>query len=145
MALPAQASGLDDLFDFYLRGYRSAWRPFPDSVELVRQVRASGFRVGLLTNGSEAQQLDKLKETGLLDWFDAVCISEKLGVQKPDPAAFHALAAGLGIDAAECLFVGDNLEHDIGGARGVGMTAVHVDRYGAHRGGIADVVMALLR
>ncbi|MBF4636017.1 HAD family hydrolase [Agreia pratensis] len=141
---PTEAADLDALFALYLRGYRAAWRSFEDSVELVQRVKATGRRVGLLTNGAEEQQLDKLRVTGLLEVFDHVCISESIGVQKPDPAAFRLLSAGLSVAPQECLFVGDNPLHDIDGARAVGMSALLVDRYGAHREGIEEAVMAQL-
>jgi len=141
---PSEVAELDALFERYLAGYRAAWRAFPDSVELVRRVKATGRRVGLLTNGAEEQQLDKLRLTGLLEVFDHICISERIGVQKPDPQAFRLLAAGLGVGPGECLFVGDNPLHDIDGARAVGMTALLVDRYGLHRTGVAEAVMASL-
>jgi putative hydrolase of the HAD superfamily len=144
LTAPADAAKLDALFEGYLSGYRTAWRAFSDSVELVTRVKATGRRVGLLTNGSERQQLDKLRVTGLLEVFDHVCISESIGVQKPDPEAFRLLATGLGVEPEECLFVGDNPLHDIEGARAVGMDALLVDRYGAHREGIEDAVMKQL-
>jgi putative hydrolase of the HAD superfamily len=141
---PSGATELDGLFELYLQGYRAAWRAFADSVELLRRVRSTGRPVGLLTNGAQEQQLDKLRFTGLLEHFDVVCISESIGVQKPDPEAFRRLAERLGVEPEECLFVGDNPLHDIEGARAVGMTALLVDRYGAHGSGIADDVMERL-
>lgn len=126
--LPADDAGLDALFDDYLAGYRHAWRVFPDVAPLLRTLRERGYRIGLLTNGSEAQQLEKLARTGLEAAFDAVCISEQIGVQKPDPRAFTLLAERLGVDPQACVFVGDDLEKDVQGARRAGMRAVLVDR-----------------
>ena len=141
---PIEETELDALFDEYLHAYREAWRIFPDSLETLHGLRSRGYRVGLLTNGTQAQQLDKLQQTGIAEAFDVICTSERIGVQKPDPQAFRLLAAGLGVDPGECLFVGDNPLHDIGGARAVGMTALLVDRYGLHRTGVAEAVMASL-
>lgn len=128
VALPADEAGLDALFDDYLAAYRDAWCVFPDVAPLLRSLRERGYRIGLLTNGSEAQQLDKLARTGLDEAFDAVCVSERIGVQKPDPRAFTILAERLGVDPAACLFVGDDPERDVAGARRAGMRAVLVDR-----------------
>lgn len=128
VTLPADDAGLDALFDDYLAGYRHAWRVFPDVVPLLRTLRERGYRIGLLTNSSEAQQLEKLARTGLDAAFDAVCISEQIGVQKPDPRAFTLLAERLGVDPQACVFVGDDPEKDVQGARRAGMRAVLVDR-----------------
>lgn len=129
LAIPPHEVGLDALFNDYLRAYREAWRPFPDSLTLLQELRACGYRLGLLTNGIEAQQLDKLRRTGLAGAFDVVCTSEHIGFQKPDAQAFQTLASELGIEPSRCVFVGDNARHDIAGARSAGMRGVLVDRY----------------
>lgn len=140
--VPDDDGTLDALFDEYLRAYRASWRLFPESASLLRDLRSQGYRVGLLTNGSEEQQLDKLDHTGLGSAFDAVCISERIGFQKPDPRAFETLAASLGVDVAECLFVGDDPERDIRGARSVGMRALQVDHSADAPPGFTAIVMA---
>lgn len=98
----------------------------------------------MLTNGTQEQQLDKLRIIGLYDLVDVVCTSERIGFQKPGPLAFVALARELDLNPAECLFVGDNPEHDVAGARRTGMRAVLVDRYGKHALGIAAELQAAL-
>ncbi len=45
---------------------------------------------------------------------------------KPERAFFAELCRRLGVDAARCVLIGDNLESDIAGARGVGMDTVLV-------------------
>lgn len=145
VTLPTDDAGLDALFDGYLQAYRRSWRAFPDSRDLIDTLRASGYRVGLLTNGKQAQQLDKLHRTDLFGGFDVVCISEHLGVQKPDPQAFIALATQLSVAPEAVLFVGDHQAHDVDGARSAGMRGLLVDRSATHTAGIADVVRGALR
>ena len=53
------------------------------------------------------------------------------GFFKPDPRPFRRLLELLEAEASEALFVGDSLEHDIAGARGVGMRTVWVRPDGA--------------
>ncbi|MGO1183887.1 MAG: HAD family hydrolase [Micrococcaceae bacterium] len=141
---PHEPSDLDDLFDVYLRAYREAWRPFADSVSLVRDLRFRGYRVGILTNGTEEQQTDKLNMIGLDEHIDVVCTSERIGVQKPQPQAFSILASELGVATDECLFVGDSAEQDVSGAMASGMNALLIDRYGAHVDGIASTLMGAI-
>lgn len=133
-------NGLDSLFDEYLAAARSAWQPFPDSAEVLVDLRRRGFTLGVLTNGAEVQQIDKLKTTGLYDLVDVVCISEALGVQKPDPLAFRTLTERLGVLPAECLFVGDHPEHDVAGARAAGMEAVLIERLADDWAGLAATI-----
>jgi putative hydrolase of the HAD superfamily len=89
--------------------------------------------VGVLTNGSQKQQLDKLASIGLDRYIAVVCTSERIGFAKPDPRAFHALANGLGVEPADLVFLGDNPEHDIAGARAAGIRAGLVQRGTSHQ------------
>jgi putative hydrolase of the HAD superfamily len=73
-----------------------------------------------------------------------VCTSEQIGAQKPDPYAFVEFAKRLEILPSACLFVGDSAEQDIAGARGAGMRALLINRYGNHAEGIASAVQAEL-
>ncbi|MDT0234939.1 HAD family hydrolase [Curtobacterium sp. BRB10] len=140
--VPGDDAALDAVFDDYLRSYREAWRLFPESLPLLHELREHGHRLGLLTNGTESQQLDKLARTGLADAFDVVCISERIGFQKPDVRAFHTLAAQLGLDPTDCLFVGDDPERDVAGARAAGMRAVLVDQAQPETPGLRAVVLS---
>ena len=47
---------------------------------------------------------------------------------KPHPSIFESAMALLGVTAAESVMVGDNLSHDIEGARRVGMHGILVQR-----------------
>lgn len=119
---------LDALFGRYLRAYRAAWRPFDDAMPLLAQLQAQGTRVGVLTNGNHAQQVDKLHSVGLMPFIDVVCTSEELGVAKPNRRAFEELAARLGMPVGSVVFIGDDRAHDVDGARSAGMAAGLVDR-----------------
>lgn len=140
ISAPEHPAELDRLFEDYLVAYRNAWTAFPDSVSVLSSLRLRGYRLGILTNGSQEQQLDKLRAIGLLELVDVVCTSELIGFQKPDRRAFEILAARLGVEPADCIFIGDNPEHDVAGARLAGMQAALVDR---HQAGAAALQAAL--
>lgn len=143
LPVPDADSNLDLLFEKYLNAYRSAWRPFPDSAATLNELRHAGMRIGVLTNGNEDQQVDKLRSIGLYDLLDVVCVSESLGMHKPDRRAFEVLSDRLGVMPKECVFVGDNPEQDVAGALSAGMQALLVDRYGLDRAGIITKVRAV--
>lgn len=69
-----------------------------------------------------------LRETGLLDRFDAVVVSETLGIRKPRREIFDAVAQALGLAPAEILHVGDRLEADVAGAAAAGMQTAWLTR-----------------
>ncbi len=122
---------LDLLFETeYLPAYERAWAAFPDARPAVDELRRSGVALAVLTNGSEQQQRAKLRATGLLDRVGPVFTAEALGVRKPDPRAFLTVCERLSVDPRRTLYVGDEHEVDVLGARGAGLQAVLLDRDG---------------
>jgi putative hydrolase of the HAD superfamily len=142
--VPAGDADVDELFGRYLQAYESSWQAFPDALPLLRSLRAASHRVGLLTNGTETQQLAKLRHTGLLDEFDVVCTSERIGFSKPDARAFAALTSELGVEPAACLFVGDDPAKDADGARAAGMQALLVDDHRRRGLPIGELVASVI-
>jgi putative hydrolase of the HAD superfamily len=107
----------------------------PDAavVETLANLQSLGLPMAVLSNGSSAFQRAKLRACGAAPFFakDQVLISGALGFAKPDPRAFAALAARLGVTAGEVLFIGNDPERDIAGALRAGMQAclVRVDEF----------------
>jgi putative hydrolase of the HAD superfamily len=56
--------------------------------------------------------------------FDAVVISDRVGLRKPDPAIYQLTAYQLGIPAHECVFV-DDTAANLPAAQSLGMATVH--------------------
>jgi putative hydrolase of the HAD superfamily len=98
------------------------WRIDEAVMELVAEARRS-VPVALLSNAS-SRLVDDLRRSGILDRFDAVVGSADVGVCKPEPAAFRAVAERLGVGPEDCLFVDDTSEN-LAGAEAVGMQTVH--------------------
>ena len=95
-----------------------------DSLSTLESLRASGKKLGIITNGPTRWQSRKIECMGIASLFDAVLISETEGIQKPDPRIFTRALEGCGVLASESIFVGDHPEIDIGGAKGAGLTPV---------------------
>jgi putative hydrolase of the HAD superfamily len=94
-----------------------------DLLDLIRDLRAEGHKVGLMSNNS-LHLLTLMEEHRLDGLFDGVVISAQIGVMKPSPEAFHAILDKLGVSASDAVFVDDFLRN-VEGARVVGMHAVH--------------------
>ena len=54
--------------------------------------------------------------------------SDSLGVEKPDPAFFAAIAAALGVPPHAVAYVGDRVDNDVRPAAAAGMHAVFLRR-----------------
>jgi putative hydrolase of the HAD superfamily len=116
-----------ELFEQF--AHAGAWQVYPDVEETLREARARGLHVGLISNWDERLR-PLLGEIGLAQWFDSMTISCEVGAEKPAAAIFQAALCAAGVAAGEVLHVGDNLEEDVRGAEAIGMRVVLVDRSG---------------
>ena len=111
------------------RSYRDvindALTPVRGVPELLADLRER-YAVGLLTDGPSRAQRSKLERLGWTELFDAVVVTGELPAGKPDPRAFGALTEALGVPPEETVYVGDNVDADIRGAKRAGMVAVQV-------------------
>jgi putative hydrolase of the HAD superfamily len=77
-------------------------------LELVDQLRSSGYKVGLLSNLATGTEWDlDLHAQGVDSHFDAVVLSGDVGYAKPHPRCFEALVERLGVDISELVFIDD--------------------------------------
>jgi putative hydrolase of the HAD superfamily len=118
------------------------WRALPTARAVLDLVRARGLPTGVLSNWQSALE-QVLAGTGLRDLLDAVVVSAVLGVAKPEPAAFAALADALGVPVGALVYVGDDAEGDAVGVLRSGGRAVLIDRAATSEERIAAVEMAL--
>jgi HAD superfamily hydrolase (TIGR01549 family) len=97
---------------------------------LVHELKARGYRLGLVADGEVRDARKVLAQHGLDRLFDAIVISEAVGTHKPDPRMFRRALVELGLSeegAARTVMVGNRLERDVKGARELGMIAVWID------------------
>ena len=91
---------------------------------------SSTCRVGVITNGAKGRQMGKLRLLHAWKWIepDAVFISDKLGMAKPDPAIFRYACKSTGTRPERCLYIGDSYDNDVVGAVSAGMPVVWLNR-----------------
>jgi putative hydrolase of the HAD superfamily len=104
--------------------YFEALHPNPPMIELMRELKASGKRMAMLTNN--VREWEPVWRTMLPvdEIFETVVDSGFVGVRKPEAPIYEMTLERLGLPAAACLFV-DDLLPNIEGARAAGMNAVH--------------------
>jgi HAD superfamily hydrolase (TIGR01549 family) len=101
-------------------------RLFDGTRELLFDLRAAGYGLGLLTNGLSDGQWEKIRSLHIEHHFDAVVVAGDVDVYKPDPRAFAVLLDHLGARAPRALFVGDSYEMDVLGAHAAGLATAWV-------------------
>lgn len=92
--------------------------------QTLRSLREAGVRLGVVTNGADAQQRAKLAQLELDTALDCIVTSEEAGASKPDARIFEAALDALSLSPGQCAFVGDHPERDVAGARALGMRAI---------------------
>lgn len=97
-----------------------------DDIEEVLETLRTRYSVGLLTDGPGETQRDKLRRLGWTNSFDAVVVTGPIEAPKPDRRGFDAIAAELGVDPADAVYVGDDPERDIAGATAAEFDTVQV-------------------
>ena len=101
--------------------------PVPGALETISELRARGFRIGLITVCTD--DVPALwPETAFHGLFDAEVFSCSVGLRKPDPRIYLLACDQLGVVPGEALFVGDGANDELAGAERVGMTAVLFER-----------------
>ena len=120
---------LDSRFEVYLTHYEKNWTLFEDVLPFLN--RARHCRLGIVTNGESKQQRDKLRLTGILNFFHAVIISSEVGSAKPEAKIFLEASRVLGVSPNDCIFIGDRIDLDIEGSRAIGMNAIWLNRSGS--------------
>ena len=104
---------------------------FPESISTIETLRARGHRLAMITNGGAEGQRAKIVRFDLAKHFDYILVEGEFGHGKPDERVYRHALAQLGVDGADAMMVGDDLERDVAGPQKAGMRGVWIDRAGA--------------
>lgn len=102
------------------------WKLAPGCRSVLSNLRRMGKGLGIISN-FDSRLRPVLQALGILDRFQAICISSELEAAKPAAQIFHEAVRRMGGQAVHCLHVGDRLQDDYEGARRAGLLAVLYD------------------
>ena len=102
---------------------------FPDAVRLLRKLEPTRLKIGVLTDLATGMPDEMAIRcvSALNSRIDSLLTSYGVGYRKPNPLGYRSLAAKLGVDAEDCVYIGDE-DKDIAGANSAGMVSVLIDR-----------------
>lgn len=110
-----------ELYDHFARA--AAWRASEGAVEVLSALRARGFATGVVSN-FDRRLPAILAGLGLAPLLDVVVLPSDAGAAKPSPRIFHFALERIGVPAEHALYVGDDAEHDVEGARRAGLESI---------------------
>ena len=99
----------------------------PEMVEALRRCRKAGLKTACLTNNFVALPTEERSSDHgeVLDLFDVIVESSRVGVRKPDPRFYEMACELLEIEPSEAVFL-DDLGINLKPARAMGMTTIKV-------------------
>lgn len=108
--------------EYYLNLLGEGGNTLEGAVETVRELKAMGKELHIVTNGVAATQAKRLKRSGLMPYITEVFVSETIGFQKPRKEYFDYVLDNITEkDKEKILVVGDSLSSDIKGAMNAGL------------------------
>ncbi|MBN2032428.1 MAG: HAD family hydrolase [Deltaproteobacteria bacterium] len=122
--VPPDDSRIALAVDAYFSAFMDHCRLIPDTLEMLTSLQSS-YHLGLLSNfthGPAARKL--LSRVGLDVFFGVVIISGEVGYRKPHRFPFMKLVDRLGLPSHQVVYVGDDPEPDIFGAKQAGLQPV---------------------
>ena len=115
-----------------VENYFNPWKLviFPDTKMVLERLKED-FKISLVSNFTDSAFLRRsLSKVGIEKFFDHIIDSDAVGWRKPHPNIFKHFLRVSGVKAEEAIFIGDDLETDIKGAKDSGIRAVLLSRAG---------------
>ena len=124
----------------YWKTYAGASPLFYDTISTIQRLKKAGFRLGMVSDsdGTPGMKIKRIRQQPFLKSLEAIVVAgEDTQSVKPSRRPFTLIAERLGLRPKNCVYIGDNPNTDIEGAKGVGMMMILVKRRGP-KGGHPD-------
>jgi len=99
----------------------------PECFSILLYLKSKDYKIGLITNGKELKQWEKLVRLGLYPFFDDVVTSESVGVEKPNPEIYKIAMDRLDVTAGTSVMIGNSFDTDIMGAYNAGIQSMIIN------------------
>jgi haloacid dehalogenase superfamily, subfamily IA, variant 3 with third motif having DD or ED len=104
--------------------YFDALHPNEPMIDLMREAKEGGHRMGMLTNNVREWEPLWRSMLPVDEIFEVVVDSGFVGYRKPDREIYEITLERMGVSSEECLFI-DDIDVNCDAARELGMSAVH--------------------
>lgn len=113
----------------YVFDYELNLTSFPHVLSTLQYLYKKKYRLGIISNGSNSQQIKKLKKIKAYDLLEKklIIISEKIGYAKPDIRIFSHAQKTSGTNPTQIAFFGDDINNDILPAKNLHWQALLID------------------
>ncbi|MFO7949558.1 MAG: HAD family hydrolase [Candidatus Fermentibacteraceae bacterium] len=94
------------------------------ALETLRKLKETGISIGLVSNGPGEVQRPRIRESGIIEYLDAIVLSCEAGMAKPDPEILGLAMRLLEASPQTTLFAGDSTSSDLPAAEAAGVDFV---------------------
>jgi putative hydrolase of the HAD superfamily len=122
--VPPDDPRIDKAVEKYFSAFLDYCRLLPGTLDMLETIRHH-FPLGLLSNFTHPPAVTEIIDhLGLTPFFNVILISGDLGYRKPHPLVFRQLVKDLGVEKGRIMYVGDDPEADVAGARQAGLQPI---------------------
>ena len=103
----------------------------PDVIEALRRIKKAGYKTGCITNNvpanmSGSKEGRALYAREIMEMFDHLIESSKIGIRKPNHRIYEMMCETLGVDPQACIYL-DDLGMNLKPAKAMGMATIKVE------------------
>jgi putative hydrolase of the HAD superfamily len=107
---------------------RERFQLFPDSLPVLEDMRKSKYPLAVVSDAQKVFCPEEGEILGIRQFFRVFILSTDFGFRKPDSRLFTIACTLLGMPPADVVYIGNDPEADVKGAKQVGMQAILLDR-----------------
>ena len=103
---------------------------YEDAKFILNELSEKSLKLGVITDGYQVTQRNKLLSLGIDAYFDAIIVTDELGREfwKPHARPYELIKEQLGVEFNEMIYIGDNVSKDFVTAKKLGMKTIHIKR-----------------
>jgi putative hydrolase of the HAD superfamily len=105
---------------------------YEDALPVLTDLKQRWLVTGLISN-IEKSMNETIQKLGIAAKLDIIVTSLDAGAAKPDPAIFQYALKKVNVLPSESIYVGDQYQVDMAGAKAAGMQGILLDRVGYYR------------
>jgi len=104
---------IDELAHFWFSQFGRFAVEMPAAEQVLTQLKDEGYQLAIVSNGGHDTRLNTIRGLGIETYFDEIISSGLVGFNKPQPEIFQITAERLGVQPAQCLYIGDHPINDV--------------------------------
>lgn len=108
----------------YRKTRETQLKPYKGIKKTLRILKNKGMKLGIVSDAPRLQMWLRLKQSGLINYFDFAISFDDTNELKPSIKPFKKALEMMNLEAKEVVFIGDNYDRDVQGAKNIGMHSI---------------------